>query len=102
MKNRKCTRCGGAVTADELIMLKGLMADELREVLAEGVKKWGGTMEDAANNVIDPLLESTPVCLKCFQDVSSRAPLGEWLSGGMAVIEPSFVWKQMRLEVLDD
>ncbi len=102
MKNRKCRRCGNPVTDDELVMLKGIMANELHDILAEGVRKWGGTVEEAADKTIDPILAETPVCLTCYQDVSSRMPLSEFLSTGAAQIVPSFVWKQMRLEVLDD
>lgn len=82
-------------------MLKGLLVDELREVLADGVAKWGGTIEDAANQVIDPLLESTPVCFKCFNEVNGKHPLHLFLAGDGIAIEPTFTWKPMKLGVLD-
>jgi hypothetical protein len=83
-------------------MLKGLIADDLSEVLAEGVEKWGGTVEEAANKVIDPILDDTPVCLDCYREVSGRMPLSEFLGSGLAQLTPSFTWKRMRLELLDD
>jgi len=100
MKNRKCTRCDGPVTADELLIVKGLLANEIREDIMV-LKDPEVDFAEAVDTVLDPLLEHTPVCLNCFQDVQSRTPIRAFLGGGMAALVPSFVWKEMKLDVLE-
>ena len=51
MKNRKCTRCDGPVTADELLIVKGLLANEIREDIMYGIYRITRVRDDLADDL---------------------------------------------------
>jgi len=102
MKTHKCTRCHKPVTDDELTLVKASLTVELREIFAKAAEEWGMTVEEAAAKTLDPLMDTVPVCMACFTEVNAKTALHEFLDQTVVEVDPTFVWKEMKVSVLDD
>lgn len=99
IQERKCRKCKVAVSDEELTILMGLMALEVSETIDDGVAATGLERAEVIEQLLRPLLNETPVCVACFNEVNSRTSLKDFMAA--TDTDPCFTWERIRLAVLD-